>query len=318
VGGESETSKPHVAVVPMQGAITTSGGGGPFSSGGITSQAMVKVLSRLGRSDAVKAVVVRLDSPGGSPLASDLIWHELMNLRKKKPVIASVGGMAASGGFYIASGAQKIYAEPSSIVGSIGVFGGKLVFSPTLKEFGISSYTFPASKADGAAERAGYLSPLVPWNDEMRARMRSTMQAIYDLFVARVAEGRKMTEEKVLASAEGRIWSAPQGLERGLIDQIGGLQYAIVEARTLGKVPSDSSVTVEGAPESLLDMLNLGDDDDEADSAHIEAAVARYEARHTISLDAIPEELRPFVASLAPLFMGESVIAALPYGLVVH
>src|SRR5262249_2583440 len=155
-----------------------------------------------GRNDAVKAVVVRIDSPGGSPLASDLIWHELMNLRKKKPVLCSVGGMAASGGFYIASGTQKIYAEPSSIVGSIGVFGGKLVVSPGLKEIGVSSYTFPANHADGAAERAGYLSPLVPWNDETRSRVRALMQGIYDLFIARVAEGRTMPPEKVLANAE--------------------------------------------------------------------------------------------------------------------
>jgi protease-4 len=315
-GGENETTTPHVAVVPMQGAITTNAGG-PFSSGGITSQAMVKVLARLGRNDAVKAVVLRIDSPGGSPLASDLIWHELMNLRKKKPVLASVGSMAASGGFYIASGAQKIYAEPSSIVGSIGVFGGKLVFSPGLKELGITSFTFPASHAEGAAERAGYLSPLVPWNDETRARMRAVMQGIYDLFVARVAEGRKMPAEKVLASAEGRIWSAPQGLERGLIDQVGGLEEAIVEARALGKVPSDSFVTVEGAAEGLLDMLNLNDDD-EADATRIAEAVARYEARRTLPLDAIPERLRPFVTALTPLFMGESVIAALPYGLSVR
>jgi protease IV len=316
MGGDNDNSSPHVAVVPMQGAITTSAGG-PFASSGITSDAMVKVLARLERNDAVKAVVIRIDSPGGSPLASDLIWHELMNLRKKKPVLASVGGMAASGGFYIASGAQKIYAEPSSIVGSIGVFGGKLVFSPALKEFGISSVTFPASHAEGAAERAGYLSPLIPWNDETRARVRALMQGIYDLFVARVAEGRKMPSAKVLVSAEGRIWSAPQGLERGLIDQIGGLEDAVVEARKLGKLAPDSSVTVEGAAEGLLDMLNLGDDDD-ADAAHVAAAVARYDARKTIALDVIPEELRPFAASLSPLFMGESVVAALPYAFTLH
>lgn len=316
MGGQNETTSPHVAVVPMEGAITTNAGG-PFSSSGITSQAMVKVLQRLARTDSVKAVVVRIDSPGGSPLASDLIWHELMNLRKKKPVLASVGGMAASGGFYIASGAQKIYAEPSSIVGSIGVFGGKLVVSPGLKELGISSYTFPANHAEGAAERAGYLSPLVPWNDETRGRVRALMQGIYDLFIARVAEGRKMPAEKVLVSAEGRVWSAPQGLERGLIDQIGGLLDAVVEARRLGKVPADSTVTVEGAAEGLLDMLNLSDDD-EADAASISAAVARYEARKTLPLDALPEALRPFAASLAPLFMGESVVAALPYAITVR
>jgi protease-4 len=314
-GGDDEASGPHVAVVPMQGAITTSAGG-PFASGGITSDAMVKVLAKLAKNEQVKAVVIRIDSPGGSPLASDLIWHELMNLRKKKPVIASVGGMAASGGFYIASGAQKIYAEPASIVGSIGVFGGKLVVNETIKEYGLTSVTFPASHAPGAAERAGYLSPLTPWNDETRGRVRALMQGIYDLFIARVAEGRKMDKEKVLVNAEGRIWSGPQGLERGLIDQIGGLDDAIVEARKLGKVPADSAVSVEGGSEGLLDMLSLGDDD--ADAAHVAEAVARFEARKAILLDLIPLELRPFAASLAPLFMGESVVAALPYAITVR
>ena len=314
-GGSDDGGTPHVAVVPMQGAIATDGGG-PFGGGGISSTAMVKVLSRLARTESVKAVVIRIDSPGGSPLASDLIWHELMNLRKKKPVLASVGGMAASGGYYIAAGAQKIYAEPASIVGSIGVFGGKLVFSPALKEIGITSVTFPASKAEGAAERAGYLSPLIAWDEPTRDRVRALMQGIYDLFIARVAEGRKTTADKILPHAEGRIWSGPQGLERGLVDQIGGLLDAIDEARKLGKVDAKTPVTVEGASESLLDMLSLGSDDD--DESHVRAALARYEARPLLPLDTLPEELRPFAAALGPLFRGESVVAALPYALTVR
>jgi protease IV len=312
VGDDEKNLGPHVAVLPMQGSITTEAGG-PFGDAGITSRAMVKVIKRLAKDESVKAVVVRIDSPGGSPLASDLIWHELMSLRKKKPVVASVGGMAASGGYYIAAGAQRIYAEPSSIVGSIGVFGGKIMVAPALEDLGMNTVTFPASKAEGAATRATYLSPLVPWDEPTRDRMRAVMQGIYDLFVARVAEGRKMPVEKVRASAEGRIWSGPQGLERGLVDELGGLGDAIVEARKLGKVPADSAVSVEGAADSLLDLLSL--DDDERDSSHIAAAVARFEARQRIALDVLTPELRPFAAALAPLFMGESVVAALPYAI---
>jgi protease-4 len=304
-----------VAVVPMQGAIATDAGG-PFGGGGISSTAMVKVLNRLARNDNVKAVVVRIDSPGGSPLASDLIWHELMLMRKKKTVIASVGGMAASGGYYIASAADRIYAEPASIVGSIGVFGGKLVLSPALKEIGITSVTFPASKAEGAAERAGYLSPLVAWDEPTRERVRALMQGIYDLFISRVAEGRKMPADKVLPNAEGRIWSGPQGLERGLVDKLGGLLEAIADARKAGGVDATTPVTVEGGPESLLDMLSLGDGDN--DESHIAAALARYQARPLLPLDQLPEELRPFAAALGPLFRGESVVAALPYALTVR
>ena len=313
-GGEGGSNEPHVAVVPAEGAISTEAGG-PFASGGITSKAMVKTLRKLAKNDAVKAVVIRIDSPGGSPLASDLIWHELMELRKKKPVVASVGGMAASGGYYIVAGTQRIFAEPTSIVGSIGVFGGKIVFGPALKEIGVNSVTFPASQAPGAAERATYLSPFEPWDEGSRERMRSVMQGIYDLFIARVSEGRKMPAEKVLVSAEGRIWSATQGLERGLVDEIGGLSQAIAAAKNLAKLNANAPVTVEGGAEGLLDLLNL---DESADEASVKIALQRLAERRTLSLEALPVELRPFAAALGPLFTGEGVVAALPYALSVR
>jgi protease IV len=308
-GDDGAGNRPHVVVVPMQGAISTQAGG-PLSSDGITSNAMVKTLRKLGKNDAVKAVVVRIDSPGGSPLASDLIWHELMELRKKKTVVASVGGMAASGGYYIAAGAQKIFAEPGSIVGSIGVFGGKLVLGPALREVGVNAFTFPASTAPGAGERAAYLSPLIPWNDVTRERVRTLMQSIYDLFVARVAEGRKMPADKVRVSAEGRIWSGPQGLERGLVDELGGLGAAITAAKKLAGLDPKVPVTVAGAAEGFLEMLSL---DEGADEAKIATALARLDARRNLLLEGLPAELRPFAASLGPLLAGETVVAALPF-----
>jgi protease-4 len=313
-GGDDLGGEPRVAVVPAEGAISTESGG-PFESGGITSKAMVKTLRKLAKNPAVKAVVIRIDSPGGSPLASDLIWNELVELRKKKPVLASVGGMAASGGYYIAAGAQRIFAEPTSIVGSIGVFGGKIVFGSALKEVGVNSVTFPANPAPGAAERATYLSPFEPWDEASRERMRAVMQGIYDLFIARVAEGRKMPADKVLVSAEGRIWSATQGLERGLVDEIGGLSQAIAAARKLAKLEPNSPVSVEGSAESILDWLEL---EESADEASVKRALETLALRRTLALEALPEELRPFAASLGPLFAGESVVAALPYALSVR
>lgn len=125
-----------------------------------------------------------------------------------------------------------------------------------------------------------------------------------------------MPGDKVLPNAEGRIWSGPQGLERGLVDKLGGLLEAIADARKAGGVDATTPVTVEGASESLLDMLSLGDGD--KDESHIAAAVARYEARPVLSLEGLPEELRPFAAALGPLFRGESVVAALPYALTVR
>jgi protease IV len=314
-GGGEGGSEPHVAVVPAEGAISTEAGG-PFASGGISSRAMVKTLRKLSKNPAVKAVVIRIDSPGGSPLASDLIWHELMELRKHKPVVASVGGMAASGGYYIVAGTQRIFAEPTSIVGSIGVFGGKIVLGPALQELGVNAVSFPASQAPGAAARATYLSPFEPWDEASRERMRAVMQGIYDLFIQRVAEGRKMPADKVLASAEGRIWSATQGLERGLVDEIGGLSQAIAAARKLAKLETNTPVTVEGGSEGLLELLDL--EEESADEVSVKAALERLTARRTLSLETLPAELRPFAASLGPLFAGEHIVAALPYALSVR
>ncbi|HEY3253669.1 MAG TPA: signal peptide peptidase SppA, partial [Polyangiaceae bacterium] len=222
--------QPHIAVVPAEGAITMEAGG-PLSRGGITARALGKTLRRMQKDDSVKAVVLRIDSPGGSPLASDLLWHEMMELRKKKPIIVSVGNMAASGGYYIACAAQRIFAERTSIVGSIGVFGGKINVAPALDQFGVHAETFAASPEPGAAERAAYNSPLTSWDDATRERVRAQMQGIYDLFIARVAHGRQMPVDKVRASAEGHIWSGDQGRERGLVDEIGGLSEALAAAR---------------------------------------------------------------------------------------
>jgi protease-4 len=141
------------------------------------------------------------------------------------------------------------------------------------------------------------------------------MQGIYDLFIQRVAEGRKMQADKVLASAEGRIWSATQGLERGLVDELGGVSHAIAAARKLAKLDAKAPVTVEGGSDGLLEMLGL---DEEADSASVAEAVARLSARRSLALEMLPEELRPFAATLAPLFAGESVVAAMPYALTVR
>jgi protease-4 len=314
-GGESGAAgRPHVAVVPADGAISMQAGG-PFESGGITAKAMLKTLRRLRDDSSVKAIVLRIDSPGGSPLASDLIWKELIELKKKKPVIASVGSMAASGGYYVACAAQRVFAERTSIVGSIGVFGGKIVIGPALAEFGVNTVTVPASPEPGAGERAAYSSPLTPWDEATRTRVRAQMQSIYDLFVARVAESRKLPPEKVRENAEGRIWSGAQGLERGLVDEIGGLSQAIAAARKLVGLGEDAPVTVEGRAESVLESLLLGED---ASEAQIRNALARIERRERSLLDELPKQLRPFVATLSPLLQGEQVLAALPFAVTIE
>ena len=284
--------------------------GGLFEVSGITARAMQKTLERLEKDEAVRAVVVRIDSPGGSALASDLIWKQLMRLRKKKPVIASIGSMAASGGYYLAAAANAIVAERTSIVGSIGVVAGKIVVGSAFEQIGVNNVVFPASPEPNAAARAAYSSPMVQWNDVMRAKVKDQINAIYGLFVARVAEGRRKPTELIKKSAEGRIWSGAQGLENGLVDRIGGLHQALQLARRLGALDPDAPVSVEGVSDSLLEMLFLADD---ASSVEIIDAYARWQARSTPIQRLIPAPLRPFVKSLEPLLSNEHVLTAVPF-----
>jgi len=307
---ESATTTPHIAVLPAEGSIAMESGG-PLSSGGITASALGKTLRRLKGDDNVKAVVLRIDSPGGSALASDLIWHELRELQKKKPLVVSVGGMAASGGYYMACAGDRIFAEPTSIVGSIGVFGGKIVFSSALEEFGVHTETFPASPEPGAAARAATESPFSTWDDATREKVRTGMQSVYDLFISRVADGRKLSREKVEEVAQGRIWSGKQGLERGLVDQLGGVTDAIRHARKLAGLANEAPVTVEGGQDSLLEMLLVGQD---ASEEQVKQALAAYQA-HSLVIRELPPALRRYASALGPLASGERVVAALPFGI---
>lgn len=313
-GADEVANRPHIAVVPAEGSISMESGG-PFDSGGISYRALSKTLKKLAKDDSVKAIVLRIDSPGGSALASDLLWHEVMEIRKKKPVIASVGSMAASGGYYIACAAERIFAEPTSIVGSIGVFGGKIVFGPALSEFGINTVTFAASPEPGAEARAAYLSPFSRWDDSTRERVQAQLEGVYELFLARVSASRKLSRDAVHERAQGRIYGAAQALEQQLVDELGGVERAIVEARKLAKLEENAPVVVAGAAENLLDLLML---DPNASEAEIAAAVARLRARPKLTLEELPERLRPFAAALGPLLAGERVLAAMPFAISVE
>jgi protease-4 len=312
-GAEESSDRPRLSIVPLEGSISQESGG-LFGGGGITEKATSKTLRRLAKDNGVKAVVLRIDSPGGSALASDLIWNEVMELRKKKPVIASVGDLAASGGYYIACASNRIIANSSSIVGSIGVVGGKFVLDDALDRYGIDSVTFAASPAPGAAERAAYLSALTPWDDATRRRVLQQMRAIYDLFIERCSKGRNVSPEQIKKSAEGRIFSGAQGKERGLVDELGGLERAIALGRELSKLDADAPVVIEGAAESLLELLMLEED---ASEAEITAAWARVQKSKRLGTDLVPRPLVPFVGSLSALLGGEPVLTALPFGLIV-
>lgn len=306
-------SNPPIVLVRAMGEISMGGGGGMFGGGGgITEAGLSRELARLEKDDAVKAVVLRIDSPGGSALASDLLWHDLMRIRAKKKLVVSVGGMAASGGYYLASTADVILADATSIVGSIGVVGGKIAVGDALERFGVHAETFPADTENpGAKARAAYESPLMAWDEPTKARVYDSMKGIYDLFLARVAEGRKIPVEKVAASAEGRIFSGREGKERGLVDELGGLTAAIEKARALAGLPADAKVGVVVARGRFADVLGGGDDADSR--APIAAVIARDEVATWLAR--VSPNALVFAASMSPLLEGERTVCALPFAL---
>jgi protease-4 len=210
---------------------------------------LVGALADAARDPSVKAVVLRVDSPGGSVLASDNIWEAVRSLNARKPVVVSMGDVAASGGYYIASPATEVIAAGTTLTGSIGVIGGKLVLGDTLTKIGVHTETMSRGK------RATIGSPLTPFSEEERAVVEALMQDAYDLFVERIVSGRGMARDKVLAAAEGRVWTGSQALTQGLITRVGTLADAVERARALGSLPG-GPVRIHPEPKSFMEILS--------------------------------------------------------------
>jgi protease-4 len=322
IAGSSQGGTPHVAVIPAVGPIGMSASPSILGgSEGINEHDLGRLLTRLTADASTKAVVLRIDSPGGSALASDLIWKKLMKLRAKKTLIVSVGDMAASGGYYLSCAGTKIIAEPTSLLGSIGVVGGKLALGKAIEELGVHAETIAAAPDPKKAARASYMSTFTPWDDPTREKVRLTMQSVYDLFLSRVAEGRGMTVDKVAASAEGRVYGGLEAKERGMIDAIGGLGEAIDLAIKLEGLPRDTPTEVASGDGGLLDFLEDSSPGGEASSSQAlaaSAASAGRAAREALlppGLDAALPEAGAFLGTLAPLLNGERVVVSLGYGL---
>jgi protease-4 len=241
---------PHIALVYAVGNIVDGGGDGVLGARQeIASHTLVSALRAIAADDTVKAVVLRVDSGGGSAQASELIWREVVALDKKKPVIVSMSDVAASGGYYISSGAHKIYALEDTLTGSIGVVGGKLALAGAAQKVGIN--TFPM----GRGKHATMMASIAPWNTEETRIIQSTMDSVYKEFVGRVASGRHMTPEQVGKIAEGRVWTGSHAKEIGLVDEIGGLDAAIAEASKLAKVEPGTDLEIYPPSPTLRDVL---------------------------------------------------------------
>ena len=324
LAGGDVTAEPHVAIVRAVGAITMGGGGAnPFGgSSGITEQSLGRTLTELTNDDAVKAVVLRIDSPGGSALASDLLWHKLMLLRARKPLIISVGGMAASGGYYLSCAGNRIFAEPTSIVGSVGVVGGKFAIHDPLASIGINTVTIAAATDPKKAARASYMSPFDSWDDATRAKVLTSMQGIYDTFVARISEGRGLDKAVVAAFAEGRIFGGATAKDKHLVDELGGLTEAVSYALKESALGVDGNVILVGERASFAELLGGGSSDEDTSRAEIaQSQVAS--AAHALSpmggLErTLPPEAIVWLGSAWPMAGGEGTLAALPFAVILR
>jgi protease IV len=231
-----KAQKVRIAVLHAEGAIVNGvGGESLFGGSSIGDRTLNRQIRELREDDSVKAIVLRVNSPGGSGSASDSILRELELTRGVKPLVVSMGDYAASGGYFISMGADHIVAQPSTLTGSIGVFGGKLNLSGALVQLGLSQHTWQRG------EQATLLSGMHDFDEAGRERFRTYMQAFYDHFLARAAEGRGMTVDQVHAVAQGRVWTGEQALEHGLVDELGGLEVALARALELSEagVPMD-------------------------------------------------------------------------------
>ena len=226
----------HVALVEVRGAIA-SGRSRRGPMGRIAgSDSVGAALRAAAADDEVRAVVLHVDSPGGSAVASETIWREVAVLRAAKPVIAAMGAVAASGGYYVACSADVILALPSTLTGSIGVFGGKVVVRRLLDRVGLTTGTV------SRGEHALMFSARRGFDDAERERLAAAIDAVYDDFVAKVARGRGRPVAEIEAVARGRVWTGADAVDAGLVDSLGGLRDAVQVARARAGLPDNARV----------------------------------------------------------------------------
>jgi protease-4 len=271
-----------IAVVYAAGDIVS--GRSSFGGSGeetIGSDSLVRTINEARDDKGVKAIVLRIDSPGGSGLASDIIWRAVEAAKAKKPVVVSMGDVAASGGYYIACNANKIVAEPSTITGSIGVVGGKPVIKGFYDWIGVSNEYVMRGK------NAGMFRETEKFNDSEQAKFREFLNNTYDDFITKVGKGRNKDKDYINSIGQGRVWTGSQGKEKGLVDEYGGLDKAIEVAKQLANIPADKSiqrVIMPQPPTFFEQLMSAGNDDSDSVDAQAKQQAALFSA--------LPEDMR--------------------------
>jgi protease IV len=294
VRGFGFDGRPRVALVYavgeiMSGESETSPFGGDLAGASTLARAI-----RQARNDAtIKAIVLRVDSPGGSGTASEVIWRELTLARKSKPVIVSMGDVAASGGYYIAMPGDAIVAQPATITGSIGVFSGKFTLRGLYDKLGLKKEIVERGR-NGA-----FFSEYRPWTDEEREKMRGLMVSFYGEFVSKAAKGRGKSYEDIDRVAQGRVWTGAEALKVGLVDRLGGLETALALAREKAKLGKDEELSLVVLPEK---------------KGLFETILERQEESASGQVRVLPADVRAFLR-WASVLGGREPIARLPFEL---
>ncbi len=310
MGGKPKqaTKDPTVAIIHAEGTISSgSSGSGMFGGKTIGHKTMIRCFQQATRDDNIKAVIFRIDSPGGSALASEMIYQAVRQCAEKKPVIASIVGVGASGGYYIALGADKIIADPSAITGSIGVVGGKMATTGLMNKLGINTFQITRGR------NAGLWSSR-PWNEREQGLVKTMMEDTYRTFTSRVRQGRGSRVKNVADVAQGRVFTARQAVDNGLIDGIGGLREAVATAQKAAKIKS-SHILVLPKPKTLADMLT-GSGVSAETPMNVKGAAIRAllsEAPSILTAGRKDRQGLSYLLTLGELLGRECVLTAMPY-----
>ncbi|MBI1778676.1 MAG: signal peptide peptidase SppA [Proteobacteria bacterium] len=271
--GRPHERGPTIAVIHGRGTIVRAPGSGETAVFGrqMRADAVARAIAAAAADSDVRAIVLRIDSPGGSYVGSDTVWHEVEAARQKKPVIASLGDVAASGGYFVAMGATRILAEPGTLTGSIGVFGGKFVASDFMRDLGV------AVDSVEAGAHVGMWSATRAFTEAERARLEAQLDRIYKDFTGKVAAARGLSAEQIDASARGRVWTGEDAKALGLIDGYGGYRAALSLAREAAGLAADAPITVEEfpRPRRLWDIVDALLDADLQESLRLTLAADR-------------------------------------------
>jgi protease-4 len=284
----------------------------------IRSGDYVRQLRKAREDENVKAIILRIDSPGGSVIGSDEIWEEIIKTRKVKPVYASMSDVAASGGYYMAMACDTIIAHPATITGSIGVVLAIPNFTSTMDKLGITTDTIATNKS------AQFLNTLYPFDDASKQKLYTISRAMYDRFLNKVAKSRNMTYDEVRILARGRVWTGEDAMKHNLIDALGGLDDAIDMVKNRLGIPLDKKVYVRSFPEAEDDMVaflrlfGLADDDD-SDSKYktnFVEALGFSQNQYTSVMEMMPKAIQPHLKHALDMYKmseKENVLMSMPY-----